>query len=201
MRATWLAYRACWGKILGLRVHSCGFLLPRGRLTIEGGSHISIGSLTCGNNILLSAVVSYGKDRFRPKLTLGTDVRMTDDVRIQCTNQVLIGNHVLLGSNILITDHDHGIYGGVSIHSNPEEEPGKRRLTTDGFITIEDYVHIGSYVVVTKNVKIGRGSVIAAQSLVNCDIPQYTIAAGIPARPVKRFDPQSQRWERIAATE
>jgi acetyltransferase-like isoleucine patch superfamily enzyme len=47
---------------------------------------------------------------------------------------------------------------------------------------------------VTKNVTIGRGSVIAAHSAVSRDIPAWTIAAGVPARPVKSFDASQGRW-------
>jgi acetyltransferase-like isoleucine patch superfamily enzyme len=38
---------------------------------------------------------------------------------------------------------------------------------------------------ILKNVKIGSGSVIAANSLVNSDIPENCLAAGIPARVIK----------------
>lgn len=197
MQASWFAYRAALGRFAGMRLKRCGFLLAKGRLTIEGASHISVGSLICGRNILLSAVTQYGESRFTPELILGENVRMTDDVRISCTNRVNIGDNVLLGSNILITDHDHGIYGGEGLHSHPDEPPGRRALTDCGTVTIEDNVHVGSYVTVTKNVRIGRGAVIAAHSAVSRDIPAYTIAAGIPAVPVKRFDPSLGRWERV----
>jgi acetyltransferase-like isoleucine patch superfamily enzyme len=196
-RTLWFVYRAGWGQILRRRFRRCGTLLPKGKLRIEGAGHISIGSLFCGDNILLSAVTRYRGARFEPILTIGHNVRMTDDVRIQCTHRVSIGDNVLFGSNILVTDHDHGVYAGEAPHSQPDEPPERRSITSDGTILIEDNVHIGSYVTVTKNVTIGRGAVIAAHSAVSRNIPAYTLAAGTPARPVKRFNFSLSRWERI----
>jgi len=40
-------------------------------------------------------------------------------------------------------------------------------------------------VIVLPNVKIGRGSVIGAGSVVTRDVPTMVVAAGIPASPIK----------------
>lgn len=63
---------------------------------------------------------------------------------------------------------------------------GDNESTSKGDIVIEDDVWIGSRVIVLSGVKIGRGSVIAAGSVVTKDIPEYSIAAGVPARVIKK---------------
>ncbi|MCX6349048.1 MAG: hypothetical protein NTV79_06065 [Candidatus Aureabacteria bacterium] len=45
---------------------------------------------------------------------------------------------------------------------------------------------IGSHAIITGNATIGRGSIIGAGAVVHKDIPEYSIAVGIPARVVRR---------------
>lgn len=53
-------------------------------------------------------------------------------------------------------------------------------------VVIEDDVWIGARVIIIPGVKIGRGSVIGAGSIVTKDVPEYCIVAGNPARIVRR---------------
>jgi acetyltransferase-like isoleucine patch superfamily enzyme len=55
-------------------------------------------------------------------------------------------------------------------------------------VTIEDHCHVGAQSVVVKGVTIGHHSVIGACSFVNRDIPPYTVAVGVPCRPVGRVE-------------
>jgi acetyltransferase-like isoleucine patch superfamily enzyme len=65
------------------------------------------------------------------------------------------------------------------------------RLKTLGItkpIIIEDNVWIGYNCLILPGVKIGNGSVIAAGSIVNIDIPANSIAAGNPIKIIKNYD-------------
>ena len=44
---------------------------------------------------------------------------------------------------------------------------------------------------------IGKHCVIGANSVVTKDIPDYSVAVGIPAKVIKRFDLESKSWRRI----
>ncbi|MEL7447484.1 MAG: hypothetical protein AAGK02_17060, partial [Pseudomonadota bacterium] len=58
----------------------------------------------------------------------------------------------------------------------------------------EQDVWIGARVIIVGDVSIGEGAVIGANALVNRDVPPYTVAAGTPARPVrKRFSDDELR--------
>lgn len=66
---------------------------------------------------------------------------------------------------------------------------------------VEADVWIGIGAIILDGVKIGTGSVIAANSVVTCDVEPYTVVAGTPARPIrKRFNPEqiagllASRW-------
>jgi acetyltransferase-like isoleucine patch superfamily enzyme len=52
-------------------------------------------------------------------------------------------------------------------------------------VIIEDGVWVGADVTILDGVVVGNNSIIAAKSLVNKDIPAYSIAAGIPAKIIK----------------
>jgi acetyltransferase-like isoleucine patch superfamily enzyme len=59
-----------------------------------------------------------------------------------------------------------------------------------GNIVIGDNVWIASRATILKGVTIGEGSVIAAGSVVTKDVPPYCVAAGVPAKVIKRLKPQ-----------
>jgi acetyltransferase-like isoleucine patch superfamily enzyme len=56
-------------------------------------------------------------------------------------------------------------------------------------VTIEDDVWIGSNAIILPGVRIGKGSVIGAGSIVTSDIPPYALAYGTPAK-VMKYRPQ-----------
>jgi lipopolysaccharide O-acetyltransferase len=43
-------------------------------------------------------------------------------------------------------------------------------------------------------VNIGRGVVVGAGAVVTSDLPEYTVAVGIPARVIKKFNFDSKKW-------
>ena len=56
----------------------------------------------------------------------------------------------------------------------------------NGPILLKKNCRIGSHSVVMPNVTIGENSVIGAMSFVNCDIPENVVAAGVPAKVIKK---------------
>ena len=67
----------------------------------------------------------------------------------------------------------------------PDRPIKEQPLTTKGGITIEDDVWLGYRTIVLDGVRIGKGAVIGAGSVVTQDIPAGAIAVGVPARVIK----------------
>ena len=90
---------------------------------------------------------------------------------------ITIGNDVYTGPMVKIVAVNH-------IYDDPNQPIREQGITAQG-IVIEDDVWLGAGVTVVDGVTIGRGSIIGAGAVVTSDIPPYSIAIGIPAKPVK----------------
>ncbi|HEY0895880.1 MAG TPA: DapH/DapD/GlmU-related protein, partial [Sphingobacteriaceae bacterium] len=63
-------------------------------------------------------------------------------------------------------------------------------------VVISDNVWVGANAVITPGVTIGKHVVIGAGSVVTHDIPDYSVAVGIPARVVKKYNFDLKSWEK-----
>ena len=129
-------------------------------------------------------------------LFFGENVQINDYVHITAMKSVRIGANVLMASKIYISDCTHGSYIGNDYDSNPNISPLERPLSSKP-VVIEDNVWLGEFVSVLPGVTIGRGTIVGANSVVSKSLPSYVIAVGTPAKPIKKYNFESQRWEKI----
>jgi|WetSurMetagenome_2_1015567.scaffolds.fasta_scaffold04138_6 acetyltransferase-like isoleucine patch superfamily enzyme len=175
----------------------CGRIYIAGSFQITGKNYIEIGSLLAGSRIRIDAIHHYGNQVFHPNIRIGQQVIVNNDFHLACTGNICIGNNVLMGSHIYITDHDHGIYSGINSQSSPNEIPNLRLLTINGSVHIGDNVFIGEYVTILKNVKIGNGSIIGANTIITKDVPENSIVFGNPAKIIKQYSLIHRQWMKI----
>jgi Hexapeptide repeat of succinyl-transferase len=84
---------------------------------------------------------------------------------------VKIGRNVNLSSEVALWTLQH--------------DPGNREFAVRGGpIVIEDYAWISFRATILPGIRIGEGAVVAANSVVTEDVPEYTIVGGVPARPI-----------------
>ena len=103
---------------------------------------------------------------------------------------VNIGDDVLIASNVLITSENHGL--------NPESNLSyMQQELTGADVNIKNGCWIGEKVMILSGVTIGEKSIIGAGSVVTKDIPHYSIAAGNPAKVIKKYNFTNHKWERI----
>lgn len=102
---------------------------------------------------------------------IGRDTIIGQDIFIDGRDTVIIGNHVDIASSVMIYNSEHDV--------NDENF-----LATNEPVEIGDYVFIGPRVIILPGVKIGRGAIIAAGAVVTKDVPEFTIAGGVPAKEI-----------------
>lgn len=156
----------------------------RGRKNMKWG-----GGFTTGVGVRLDV---FCNDR-ELKLLIGERVQLNDYVHIGAIESIVIGNDVLIASRVFITDHHHGNYQDAQVHSSPNTIPSDRPLTARPVI-IGDRVWIGENVTILPGVSIGAGAIIGAGAVVTKDIPANSIAVGVPAKVVKKYDFDNRRW-------
>lgn len=106
---------------------------------------------------------------------------------IELGNNTLIGSHCFLdgrggikvGNNVNISSGVQMITGGHDIDSSDFK---------DVFLPIEigDYAWICTNALILQGVKIGKGAVVAAGSVVTKDVPDYAVVGGVPAKYIRQ---------------
>ena len=182
-------------KLLARRLKTSQMRLGRAP-KLAGLAHIRLGpNFSAGDGLWLEAVTSFAGVEYSPLIAIGANINFSDHVHVACTNRVTIADGVLSGSHVIITDHSHGIYAGED-QSPPDVRPVERPLSNDRSVNIGRNVWLGDGVAVLGGADIGEGSVIGANAVVNGPIPAHCIAAGAPARPIRRWNPATKQWDR-----
>jgi len=111
-------------------------------------------------------------------LKVGDDVDFAKDVLVTTDGGVVIGDRVLIGYRTQILSANHR----VPLAPNRIFEAGHIKRP----ICIEDDVWIGANCVIVAGVRIGRGAVIAAGSVVTKNVDAFTYVGGVPAKFIKQ---------------
>lgn len=161
-------------------------------VTKTSGSHITFGKdcsfhdlelhFPAGGARLILGTKSLSRGVFRigagSLITVGARTRMNFpcdfDARERCS--------VVVGRNCLFAQVS---FRTCDMHSVLDVATGER-LNPSRSIAVEDHVWIARNVAVHKGVMIGADSIIASHSLVNKSIPPNSLAAGIPAKVIRR---------------
>ncbi len=115
--------------------------------------------------------------------TIGKDVYIGDDILI--VEELVDRGNVTIGDRVSIAPRVTLV---TSSHPNNSRIRAFAPLS-HGPIVIEDDAWLGAGCVVLPGVRIGRGAVIGANSVVLEDVPPLQVVAGQPARPVRELQP------------
>lgn len=99
---------------------------------------------------------------------------------------VTVGNNVRLAQYVVASGLNHG-YKNIDL-------PICKQPVETRTITIEDDSWIGANSVILSGITIGYHSVVAAGSVVTRNVPPFTVVAGNPAVPKKRYDTSINQW-------
>lgn len=163
-----------------------------GRVRLEGIPLIEVrngGRLYIEDNVRLKSLnTGYHVNMFAPVKLLavhpGSVVRIGANSRIYgtCINafaSIDIGKNCLIAANCQIMDtNGHAI-------CFPDVDNRLNLVDTPKPIVIEDSVWLGTGTIIMPGVRIGRGSIVGAGSVVTCNIPPMCLAGGNPARIIR----------------
>jgi acetyltransferase-like isoleucine patch superfamily enzyme len=110
-------------------------------------------------------------------LRIGDKVVFGKDDTVNCYLDVEVGAATIVADWVYIGDFDHK-FSDVTV-------PIKDQGIVKSPVRIGPDVWLGVKVTVLRGVTIGRGGVVAANAVVNRDLPAYSVAGGVPARPVR----------------
>jgi acetyltransferase-like isoleucine patch superfamily enzyme len=131
-------------------------------------------------------------------IRIGARFSTSGHLHLSAVDSIHIGDDCLFGSHVYVGDHSHGDYRD-RMPSSPTSAPRDRVLRSAGPIAIGDRCWFGDNVVVLGGVSLGDGCVVGANSVVTRSLPAGTIAAGSPARPLRRWDDAAGSWVRATA--
>lgn len=122
-------------------------------------------------------------------LSIGDYTLINKGTWINCIRGISIGKYCWIAANVVMKDYD-GHPESVELRKKQAiEKTSKMRTNTyeskSDPIIIAENVFIGTGAMILKGVKIGYGSIIGAGSVVTRDIPEMSLAVGVPAKVVK----------------
>lgn len=132
--------------------------------------------VTIGKNAIIRPTNIYGS-AIGEGLKIGNNSSIGPYSYIGCSGYIEIGDNVMMSPRVSIYAENH-------LFDHPDltiKEQGVKRE----FVKIEDDCWIAANTVILAGVTIGRGSVIAAGSVVTKDIPPYSVVGGVPAKVIK----------------
>jgi acetyltransferase-like isoleucine patch superfamily enzyme len=177
-----------------------GLLFLGSKTKIKFKHKIKIGrSMTIGDNVTINALSVHG-------VSVGNNVSILDNTIIECTGVLNhLGEGISIGDNVGISQNcfiqvrgkvsigNNVIFGpGVSIFSenhifdDPNIPIAKQGVVRED-VFIEDGSWIGAKATILSGVTVGKNSVVAAGSVVNKNVPPYTVVGGIPAKIIKHI--------------
>lgn len=135
------------------------------------------GKLTIGNNTaILQNTFLYTSGT----MSIGDNVLINRNCYIACMENIIIEDYVMMADSVSIHDNDH-------VLAVTENYPRIKQ----GFSTKPIVIHKNSWLcsksVILKGSIIGSCSVVAAGSIVKCNIPSNWLYAGIPATAIKKI--------------
>lgn len=109
---------------------------------------------------------------------IGRDVYIGKNCSLYGYESISIGNNTLIARDTIFLTRSH-IF---SQRGTPIRQQGYSSAP----ITIGDDVWIGARATILPGVTIGNGSVVAAGSIVNKSVPEFTVVGGVPAKVIKK---------------
>lgn len=155
---------------------------------------LQIGFKAVGDDVLISKKISiYGAEN----ISIGNHVRIDDFCIL--SGKINLGSHIHIGAycalygayGIVMKDYT-GLSPRCTVFSATDDFSGdylispmveqEKTNVIGGMVLIERYSQIGAGCVIFPNLKIGEGVAVGAMSLININLIQWSVYAGVPVK-------------------
>lgn len=172
----------------------------KGNAIVYDGATITaddFGSITIGHDAVIgkNACISthknytYGGNTNNCKISIGDNSVVGSNNVFSGQGGITIGKDVLFAPNVTLMSNNHG-YSDIST-------PIWLQNNTNKEIKIGDDCWIGLNAIILSGVSIGKHCVIGAGSVVTKDVPDFCVAAGNPAKIIKKYNFEKNIWEKV----
>jgi len=176
----YLARVLYWSPLFKSQINHCGK-----QLYLYGGMPYLAGPLaiTLGDRCRVSGHTTITGRGCNPSVAT---LKIGDNVDIGWMTTIAVGNKIIIGDNVRIAGGAFlAGYPGHPMDAAARAKGLPERDDQVADIVLEDDVWLATGVSVMAGVTIGKGSIIAASSVVTKDIPEGVLAAGIPAKVIR----------------
>ena len=149
-------------------------------------------SVTIGDGCFLQAKLLL--ESAKARIQIGNDVFLGSNTILWTVDSIRIGNRCTISHGVNIHDTDSHSLSAKERHERFLEKMchGKHLVPENAksrSVVIEDDVWIGFNAIILKGVRVGRGAVVGAGSVITKDVEPYTIVVGNPQRVTRRSLP------------
>ena len=141
----------------------------------------------------LEAVQVYAGKHYDGKLIIKEGVNIGQGAHIIACSELVIENNATLSSYVFISDCHHS-YDDIETRIMRQPLVVKQVHIGEGCL-------IGRGVAILAGASVGKHSVIGANSVVTGKVPDYSVACGIPAKVIKKYDFEKKEWVKIKDNE
>ena len=177
------AKAALFGIECGKGVRAAGTVIlarwPKSRIRIGNGASL----ISCPRRATAAVVMPVRLKTLGPDaaIVLEQGVELSGASIAARSKTIRVGAYTMIAPGCVLVDSDfHAPWPPERRHIDPGYE-------RDAGIEIGNHVWIGMHCCILKGVRIGRGAIVAAGSVVTRDLPENCLAAGVPARVVREL--------------
>lgn len=140
-------------------------------------------------NVVFAPLKEHHGVKYPSRIIIGDNVHFGAFDRIASLDSVIIEDDVLFAAFVHVTDHSHQ-YLDVN---HPITDQG---VFSKGPVHIKKGAWLAFGCHILSGVTVGKNSVVAANSVVTKNVPDYTVVAGNPARIISQYNFETGKWDR-----
>lgn len=157
-------------------------------LQLRGASNMEVGVKSRIGYKSWLAAVSHVKG-IEPSITIGDRVAIGNFNHIYAVGSICIEDEVLTADRVYISDNTHE-------YTDPNTSVRYQDIKFLKAVRIGKGAWLGENVCVI-GANVGQHSVIGANSVVTQDIPDFSVAVGVPAKVIKKYNQRLKQWQKI----